>query len=89
MEIKEAVEIFRTQARKPLSEIICADLKKYNLAVNTLISAFDSGYILCKVDEALEKMEGKKFLDLAKTDIHCGYDGGLSTAIEILKEACK
>lgn len=92
MEIKEAIEGFKIDnallsGRKGSEWQSVID--RNNLAIKALETenALDNGYTLCKVDEAVGKMENAKFNSIEK--LYCAFNDGLSTSIEILKEACK
>lgn len=87
MVIKEAVEIFRTESQKLLCDSTERDFRSYSKAVYVISKALKDGYTLCKVGEVMGKMENAKFDSTEK--FCCAFNDGLSTAIEILKEACK
>ena len=84
MEIKEAVEIL-----KKCKSIYMTPIQ--SKALDLIIEAFWNGYTLCKVDEAVEKMDDLIeiiYADDSGTYKH-GHTNGVSGCIDIIKEACK
>lgn len=78
MQIKEAVEILKNDSLKE-----CGN--SWDYALESVIDALKNGYTLCKVDEAVEKIENNRINETF-------VDSSFYTAgkcIEILKEACK
>ena len=93
MEIKEAVEQIRKIARVENGEIsIGKGLdREMNELTHYIIVAILNGYTLCKVDEAVEKMDDLIeiiYADDSGTYKH-GHTNGVSECIDIIKEACK
>lgn len=88
MEIKEAVEIFRTESQKLLCDGAERDFQAYSKAIYVISNALKGGYTLCKVDEAVEKME--KLMQQENEGEMYYYPPYYSErCIKILKEACK
>ena len=92
MEIKEAIEIMKSDK--------ILDSKKVLKASDIIITALQNGYTLCKLDEAIQKMEDEKdysYADFTQYAEEYGideeyddfYHRGLERAIQILKEACR
>ena len=88
MEIKEAVEIFRTESQKLLCDSTERDFQAYSKAVYVISNALKDGYTLCKADEALEKIE--KLMQQENEGEMYYYPPYYSErCIKIFKEACK
>ena len=78
MEIKEAVEILKNEQLDIFDG-------RYGKAFKVVREALRNGYTLCKVDEAVERIENNRINETF-------VDSSFYTAgkcIEIIKEACK
>ena len=99
MEIKEAVEYAREHGltnatiedwKNEMKQLFMAG--KALECVEVIENALDNGYTLCKVDEALEKIEN---IDVSERKTSVWDSGEISAittierCINILKEACK
>ena len=87
MDIKEVVEQIRKIARVENGEILIGRglEREMNELTYYIIAAILNGYTLCKVDEAVEKIENNRINETF-------VDSSFYTAgkcIEIIKEACK
>ena len=81
MEIKEAVEFIKNSSAE-----IKDDDKKFAEANLTILNAiYNKGYTLCKVNEAVEKMQ--KLHDIYKVNVQGHSMSVAKECIEILKEA--
>ena len=83
MEIKEAVEFIKNSP----TEIKDDDEKFVEANLAILNAIYNKGYMLCKVNEAVGKIQ--KLYDVYKVNVQGHSMSVAKECIEILKEACK